>query len=95
MIRASPVWHGGGAGESELLASCYRESLKLAREAGCRTIAFPAISTGIFGYPLDKATAVAVETVRADLAAQGDDLEVIFCVFGAEVEAAYENALSA
>lgn len=90
-----PVWHGGGAGESELLASCYRESLKLAREAGCRTIAFPAISTGIFGYPLDKATAVAVETVRADLAAQGDDLEVIFCVFGAEVEAAYENALSA
>lgn len=90
-----PVWHGGGDGEPELLASCYRESLRLAREAGLKSVAFPAISTGIFGYPLDQATAVAVETVREDLAAGGDDLEVIFCVFGAEVEAAYEAALAA
>lgn len=88
-----PVWHGGDDGEPELLASCYRESLRLAREADLKSIAFPAISTGIFGYPLDKATAVAVQTVRENLAAEGDDLEVTFCVFGEEVEAAYRAAL--
>ena len=90
-----PVWQGGGAGEAELLAGCYRESLRLAREAGCRSIAFPAISTGIFGYPLDKATAIAVKTVREDQAARGDALDVIFCVFGEEAEKAYTAALAA
>ena len=89
-----PVWHGGSEGEPELLASCYRESLKLARQAGCGSVAFPAISTGVFGYPLDKATEVAVAAVRSDLESHGDDLEVIFCVFGEEVEKAYEAALS-
>jgi O-acetyl-ADP-ribose deacetylase (regulator of RNase III) len=89
-----PVWHGGGASEPELLASCYRESLKLARQAGCRSVAFPAISTGVFGYPLEQATAVAVQTARTDLESNGDDLEVIFCVFGEEAEKAYEAALS-
>jgi len=59
-----PVWHGGDAGEPELLASAYRRSLEVADEIGARTIAFPAISTGIFGYPLDAATEVAVRTVR-------------------------------
>ncbi len=88
-----PVWHGGAQGEAELLAGCYRNSLELAREAGLKSIAFPAISTGIFGYPLDQATRVAVETVRAWLA--GDDTleKVVFCVFGAEVEQAYRDAL--
>lgn len=88
-----PVWHGGGAGEAALLAGCYRMSLDLARDAGLESIAFPAISTGIFGYPVDQATRVAVDTVR-DWLAENDGLErVVFCVFGAEVERAYRDAL--
>jgi O-acetyl-ADP-ribose deacetylase (regulator of RNase III) len=75
-----PVWHGGGAGEAALLASCYRESLARLREAGLRSIAFPAISTGIYGYPPDQATRIAVATVREDLAAHGD-LDVTFACF--------------
>jgi O-acetyl-ADP-ribose deacetylase (regulator of RNase III) len=59
-----PVWHGGGEGEPELLASAYRRSLAVAAEAGARSIAFPAISTGIYGYPLEPATATAVHTCR-------------------------------
>jgi O-acetyl-ADP-ribose deacetylase (regulator of RNase III) len=59
-----PVWRGGGFGEPELLASCYRESLARADELDVRTIAFPAISTGIYGYPLDQAAAIAVDTLR-------------------------------
>ena len=61
-----PVWHGGDEGEPELLASCYRRSMEVAADAGARSIAFPAISTGIFGYPLRAATEVAVATLRAD-----------------------------
>lgn len=64
-----PVWKGGGAGEAELLASCYRESLARAREAGSRSVAFPAISTGVYGYPEEQAARVAVNAVRA---AQGE-----------------------
>jgi O-acetyl-ADP-ribose deacetylase len=59
-----PVWHGDGAGESELLASAYRRSLEVARGLGCRTVAFPALSTGIYGYPPEKAAPVAVDAVR-------------------------------
>ena len=59
-----PVWHGGGGGEAELLASAYRTSLELAEELECRTIAFPALSTGVYGYPLEKAAPIAVEAVR-------------------------------
>jgi O-acetyl-ADP-ribose deacetylase (regulator of RNase III) len=59
-----PVWHGGAKGEPEELASCYRRSLELADEYGLRSIAFPAISTGIYGYPLDQATEIAVRAVR-------------------------------
>jgi O-acetyl-ADP-ribose deacetylase len=60
-----PRWRGGGAGEAETLAACYRNSLARADEVGARTVSFPAISTGIFGYPLDEATDVAVATVRS------------------------------
>ena len=64
-----PIWKGGGRGEAELLASCYRSSLALAVEHGCRTVAFPAISAGVYGYPLAEAAAIAVNTVR-DFAAR-------------------------
>lgn len=59
-----PVWHGGGDGETDALASCYRRSLEVARDAGARSIAFPAISTGIFGFPKDLAAHIAVATLR-------------------------------
>jgi len=60
-----PVWHGGTRGEAELLASCYRNSLELAAEAGCRSIAFPCISTGVYGYPAEAAARVALDAVRS------------------------------
>jgi len=77
-----PVWHGGGQGEPELLASCYRESLARADEAGAATVAFPAISTGIYGYPPDRAAEVAFATVLAELEAHELPHHVIFCTFG-------------
>jgi len=71
-----PIWKGGGRGEAELLASCYRSSLALAVEHGCRTVAFPAISAGVYGYPLAEAAAIAVNTVR-DFAARDNTLETV------------------
>ncbi len=87
-----PVWRGGGAREPELLASAYRSSLRLADEHGIRSIAFPAISTGIFGYPLDAATEVAVTTVRETLAASSTVERVVFACFSTEVLGAYRKA---
>jgi len=87
-----PVWHGGGAGEAKLLASAYQASLRLASEHGLRSIAFPAISTGIYGYPLEPATAIAVETVREALAAGTSVEDVLFACFSQEVLRAYRSA---
>jgi O-acetyl-ADP-ribose deacetylase (regulator of RNase III) len=78
-----PVWQGGDDGEPELLASCYRRSLEIAAEHGCRTVAFPGISTGVYGYPKEAAAEVAVRTVIAFLAAAELPEIVTFCCFDA------------
>ena len=67
------MWRGGNSGETDLLAACYRISLQAASEIGARTVAFPAISTGVFGYPPDEAAEVAVATIREFLTEQGED----------------------
>jgi O-acetyl-ADP-ribose deacetylase (regulator of RNase III) len=79
-----PVWHGGSRGEPELLASCYRKSSLLAEEAGLESIAFPNISTGVYGYPKDKAAAVAVAAVRETLAETPGIKRVVFVCFDRE-----------
>ena len=86
-----PVWRGGTSGERELLASCYRESLRLAEENGVRSIAFPAISCGVYGYPVDAATEIAVREVSRH---RGGVERVLFVCFGDEVCRAYERALA-
>jgi O-acetyl-ADP-ribose deacetylase (regulator of RNase III) len=87
-----PVWQGGSAGEPERLAGAYRASLTLARDHSLRSIAFPAISTGIFGYPLERATDVAVGTVESEIRAGMAIEEVVFACFSPEVLAAYRSA---
>jgi len=87
-----PVWQGGTRGEAELLASCYRESLALARAQGLSTLAFPSISTGAYVYPLAEAATIAVNTVRAEAAGLR---EVVFCCFSAVDLAVYEQLLAA
>ncbi|MCD8161897.1 MAG: macro domain-containing protein [Synergistaceae bacterium] len=77
---AGPVWHGGGAGEPELLASCYKSSLKLSAEKGCRSVAFPLISAGIFGYPKDEAMRVAETSIREFLR-EDDGMRVMLVLF--------------
>lgn len=90
-----PVWRGGTHGEADLLASCYRKSLELADANGIRTLAFPAISTGIYGYPLDQATSIAVGTVRQYLEnrPQTTITEITFVCFDDATLRAYEQAL--
>jgi len=75
-----PVYHGGKSGEPELLANCYRNSLQLAYDNGVRSIAFPSISTGVYGYPAEEAAPIAVREVRAFQKIHGD-IKVIFCMF--------------
>ena len=88
-----PVWHGGDRGEPELLAACYRNSLRLAVENGVRSIAFPAISCGVYGYPLDEAARIAVREVREFLATD-DRIEIVYLVcFGEDVLQACQQAL--
>ncbi|MDX2220856.1 MAG: O-acetyl-ADP-ribose deacetylase [Burkholderiales bacterium] len=89
------IWHGGGHGEPDLLASCYRSAIELAALNGVATIAFPAISTGVYGYPIDAATVIAVSTVRDAVREHANIREVIFCCFSAEDLAIYERVLSA
>ncbi len=88
-----PVWRDGRRGEAELLAGCYRNSLRIAAEKGLRTIAFPSISTGIYGYPIEEAAKVAVETVNAVISQMTDPPEVIFCCFSRRDLMVYERLL--
>ncbi len=90
-----PVWKGGGDHEAELLASCYRRALELAATHGLRSIAFPAISCGIYGYPVDQAVAIALREVRAALVDRNAPARVIFACFSRRILDAYENALRA
>ena len=87
-----PVWRGGNAGEPALLASAYRSALRLAEEQGLRSVAFPAISTGIYGYPLGPATAIAVAEAQRFLTTAGRVREVVFACFGPEALAGYRAA---
>ena len=86
-----PIWRGGNQGEPETLASCYRRALELAEEAGYRTIAFPSISTGAYGYPIEQAARVAQTTVRDYLLARNSPLRVTFCCFSPGDTRVYEE----
>jgi O-acetyl-ADP-ribose deacetylase (regulator of RNase III) len=90
-----PVWHGGAKGESDLLASCYLRSLELALEHGCSSIAFPAISTGIYGYPKLEAADVAVRTVAAFVAENDRPERIIFSCFDAYAADLHRRAIAA
>lgn len=89
-----PVWRGGTSGEEQLLASCYRRSLEVAVAAGVQSIAFPCISTGIYGYPVQAASKTAISTVKAFLASDNRLEAVCFCCFSPTDLAVYEAALS-
>jgi O-acetyl-ADP-ribose deacetylase (regulator of RNase III) len=87
-----PVWHGGGDGEAELLASCHRRALELAAELGCSSVAFPAISTGVYGYPVELAAPIAIAAVRE---AQRPPVELVrFVLFSEDHLEAFQRALT-
>ena len=88
-----PVWHGGSQGEPELLASCYRKSLLLAEEAGVESVAFPNISTGVYGYPKDKAAGAAVASVRETLPQTPGIKRVVFVCFDGENYSLYKKLI--
>jgi O-acetyl-ADP-ribose deacetylase (regulator of RNase III) len=89
-----PVWRGGNADEAALLARCYRESLALAAAYGISSIAFPAISCGVYGYPIDAAVAIAVREVSAALEASQSPVSVTFCCLGERIARAYRDAIA-
>ncbi len=90
-----PVWHGGAQGEPAALASAYRSSLHLAAAHGLRSVAFPAISTGIYGFPADRAAEISVGTVASELANRpGTITRVVFCCFSADAAAHHQNAFA-
>ena len=90
-----PVWHGGGSGEDDLLMSCYRTALMLAGPRRLQSIAFPAISTGVYGFPADRAARIAVGTVAAEVAARASGLaQVIFCCFSDSSAAHHQDAFA-
>ena len=89
-----PVWQGGDQGERELLASCYRRSLEVSDELGVRSVAFPAIATGVYGYPSDQAAAIAVATVRA-IASTTTVTDIVLVAFDRTTLATYQSLLSA
>ena len=90
---AGPVWHGGNKGEPELLASCYHRSLEIAAKRQLSTVAFPAISTGVYGFPLRPAAEIAISTVREFTVREGSIAEVIFCCFSREDCEVYASLL--
>ncbi len=89
-----PVWRGGKDFEDELLANCYRQSLALAVQSGVRSIAFPAISTGIYGFPLERATRIAVHEVRAFMGENPAIDKVLFVCFDSHTRSVYESVLA-
>ena len=89
-----PVWHGGDRGEADLLAGCYRNSLMLAVERGIRSVAFPSISTGVYGYPVEQAAKVAVGAVAAFVEEHPGALdEVVWVLFDERTKSAYDSAI--
>lgn len=89
-----PIWAGGHHQEAELLASCYRECMNIARERGFKSIAFPAISCGVYGYPIAKACEITVAEVKKAMTKDGNMQKVIFACFGDESEKALKEALA-
>ena len=89
-----PVWHGGSHGEPELLASCYRSCLALAREHGCKTVDFPSISTGVYHFPLEQAAEIAISTIAAFLETAPELQQVRMVCFDARTKAHYDQALA-
>jgi O-acetyl-ADP-ribose deacetylase (regulator of RNase III) len=88
-----PVWHGGGEGEDEALASCYRRAMELCQTHGLTSIAFPAISTGVYRFPADRAAELAVRTVIGELQAAPAVTSVLFCCFSEESARLHRQAL--
>jgi len=88
-----PVWHGGAHGEPALLASCYRQSIEIAAANGIATLAFPGISTGVYGYPVERAAGIAVSTARSSMQEFQRIREIIFCCFSADDLRVYQGLL--
>ena len=95
MIHAvGPVWQGGDSGEDELLASCYRRAIELCQTHGLGSIAFPAISTGVYRFPADRAARIAVSTVADALAAAPAVARILFCCFSNDSAAVHAQAMA-